>query len=386
MRHGRGDASCGDLTFDPISSNAAQFASTDHLYSAASAPELRTNPIRPEELLKNLRRFHQEKVRLSGSDTQWSKQLVYEQTQKLLEYGKKQTGILRNVEYVGSTYERLESTRGNEFHVLVVIKTSPGDVEVEDVVSPLYSRLRLREEEAEAKLLKLTDKRGYFHPEKIQNWLDKLAQDWNENTSRFADAARVRTQRNGSAVEIVIRDTNRGGSVTAQMIPCLKVPDDTMGDRFYVPYAFQESTQSELESNTERSVLWCRTFSLKERDIVSTLDRSNSSTCRLECLRILKFIVRSDRKLRVFEYYLIKTAFLHYAAIESDWQMDQLGERFLCVLRFIQECLKRKELPHYFLPNVNLLKGHSASSLRAAYNRLQQLLADERQMFSVISA
>ncbi|XP_068751560.1 cyclic GMP-AMP synthase-like [Montipora capricornis] len=386
IRNGGDETSRDDPVFDSLSTSVSQFTSTDRLYGATSAPELRTNPIRPKELLKNLRRFHREKVRQSSTDTQWAKQLVYEQTQKLLAYGKKQTGILRSMEYVGSTYERLESTRGNEFHVFVVLKTSPGDVVVEDVVPLLYSTLKLCKEDDDIRLAKLTDKRGYFRPEKTQNWLDKLAQDWNENTRSFSDAARVRTQKHGSAVEIFVRDTNRGGSVTAEMVPCLKIPDDTGSPRYYVPYSFQDYTRPELGSNADLSILWCRAFSLKERDIVSSLDRTNGGTCRLECLKILKFIFRSDRKLRLFQFYLIKTAFLHYNAMETEWRADQLGERFLGMLRYIQECLKRKDLQHYFLRDVNLLKGLSGSSIRTVDGRIQQLLMDERQLFSAISA
>lgn len=369
-----------------FSTSVPNFTSTDHLYSAASAPELRIKPIGPKELLKNLRRFHREKVRLPASDTQWAKQLVYAHTQKLLEYCKKQTGVVRYVEYVGSTYERLESKRGNEFHVMVVIKTGPEDIAVQEVVPKLYSKLKLVRGHADTRLAKLTDKQDYLRPDKMQNWLDKLAQDWNATPKRFSDGARVRTHKNGTVVEIIIRDTNRGGSVTALMIPCLKIDEDKGNFHYYVPCAFQECTKFELENNAERSILWRRTFALKEREIVSRLDRSASSTCRLECLKILKFLFRSDKKLRVFQFYLLKTAFLHYHALDLEWRGDLLGERFLGIMRYIQECVKQKSLPHYFLPSVNLLRGLGGSSLDAVDSRLEQLLTDEKQLFYAIYA
>lgn len=363
-----------------------QFASTDHLYSTASAPELRSNPIRPKELVKNLRRYHREKVRLPAGDTQWAKQLVYAHTQKLLEYCRRETGLVRNMEYAGSMYERLETRRGSEFHVMLVIKTGQDDVVVEDVVPKLYSKLKLLTGQADTKLERFTDKHDYLRPERIQNWLDKLAQEWNETSKRFSDGTRMRTQRNGTAVEITIRDTNRGGSVTAQMIPCVKVEDDSGNPHYYIPCAFQECTKFELGNNAERSILWRQTFSLKERDIMCSFDRSATRTCRLECLKILKFLISSDKKLRVFHFYLLKTAFFHYRTTELEWRTDQLAERFLGMLSYVQECVKRKDLPHYFLPSVNLLKGLSGTSLRVIENRLQQLLTDEKQLFYAMYA
>ena len=365
-------------------SSPSQFASTDHLYPAASAPELRANPIRPKELLRNLGKYHREKVRLPASDTQWAKQLVYSQTQKLLEFCKRETGVVRNMEYAGPMYEKLETRKNNEFEVMVILKTGVEDVTVEEVVPKLYSKLKLVTAEADTKLVRFTDTHDYLRPDRMQNWLDKLAQAWTKSSKRSSDGARVRTHKNGTAVEMIIRDTNRGGSVTAQLVPCVKVEDDSGTFHYLVPSAFQECTKFELGNNAERSILWRRTFSLREREIISGLDRSGS-TCRTECLKILKFLFSSDRKLRVFPFYLLKTAFLHYRNLSAEWRSDQLGERFLGMLRYVQECVKRKDLPHYFVPSVNLLKGLSGSSLNSIDTRLQQLLSDERQLFYAIS-
>lgn len=366
-----------------LSTSFPPFASTDQLYPAASAPELRVNPIRPKELLRNLRKYHREIVRLPASDTQWAKQLVYSQTQKLLEFFKRETGVVRNMEYTGCMYERLETRKSNEFDVMVVLKTGDEDVTVEEIVPKLYSKLKLVTGEADTKLVRFTDTSDYLRPDKMQNWLDKLAQAWTES-SRIPDGARVRAHKNGTAVEMIIRDTNRGGSVTAQLIPCVKVEDDSGAMHYFVPCAFQEYTKFELGNKAGRSVLWRRTFSLREREILSTLDRSGNA-CRTECLKILKFFFSSDRKLRVFSFYLLKTAFLHYRNLSAEWRSDQLGERFLGALRYVQECVKRKDLPHYFVPSVNLLKGLSSSSLNGIETRLQQLLTNEKQLFYAIS-
>ena len=76
----------------------------------------------------------------------------------------------------------------------------------------------------------------------------------------------MRTHKHGTAVEMIIRDTNRGGSVTAQLVPCVKIEDDTGMSRYFVPCAFQEYTKFELENNTERAILWRKSFSLRERE------------------------------------------------------------------------------------------------------------------------
>lgn len=377
-------------SFDDISSagtpstSSPQFASTDMLYNAASVPELRSNPIRPKELLRNLRKYHKETVRLPASDTQWAKQLVYSHTQKLLEFCKRETGVVRNMEYTGSMYERLETKKNNEFEVMVVLTTGSADVSVEEVVPGLYTKLKLNTEQADTKLVKFTDNFDYLRPDKMRNLLDKVAQTWTESSKRFSDGTRVRTHKHGTAVEIIIRDTNRGGSVTAQLVPCVKIEDDAGMSRYFVPCAFQEYTKFELENNTERAILWRKSFSLRERELLSSLDRSGS-TCRTECLKILKFLFNSDRKLRPFHFHMLKTAFLHYHSLDQDWRSDQLGERFLGMLRYIRECITKKDLPHYFVPRVNLMKVLSVSSRKSIGARLQQLLTDEKQLFYAIS-
>lgn len=377
-------------SFDDISSagtpstSSPRFTSTDMLYTAASAPELRSNPIRPKELLRNLRKYHKDAVRLPASDTQWAKQLVYSQTQKLLEFCKRETAVIRNMEYAGSMYERLETRNNSDFDVMVVLKTGSEDVSVEEVVPGLYTKLKLNTEQADTKLVKFTDTRDYLRPDKMQNLLDKVAQAWTESSKRFSDGTRVRTHRHGAAVEMIVRDTNRGGSVTAQLVPCLRIEDDTGMPRYFVPCAFQEYTRFELGNNTERSILWRKTFSLRERELLSSLDHSGS-TCRTECLKILKFLFSSDRKLRAFHFYQLKTAFLHYRSLDQDWRSDELGERFLEMLRYIRECIMKKDLPHYFVPSVNLIKGLNGSSLNSVQARLQQLLTDEKQLFYAIS-
>lgn len=323
---------------------------------------------------------------MPASEIQWAKQLVYSHTQKLLEYCKRETGVVSGMEYGGTMYERLESKQGNEIDVMLVLKTGSEDVTLHEVVPKLYSKIKLVKDKADTKLARLTDKHGYLQPAKMQVWLDRLAQKWTEKTRRSSDGSRVYTHKNGPAIEIIIRDTNRGGSVTAQIIPCVRFPDESGDYHYYVPCAFKECTKFELGNTSERSILWRRTFSLKEREIISSLDRSVTSTCRLECLKILKFLFSSDKKLRSFHFYLLKTAFLHYRTTETEWRADQLAERFLGMLSYVQECLKRKDLPHYFLPSVNLFKDLSGTARDAIDCRLQQLLTDEKQLFYAIYA
>lgn len=76
-------------------------------------------------------------------------------------------GILWGMEYVGLIYECLESIRGNEFYVFVVLKILFGDVVVEDVVLYLYFMLKFCKEDDDIRLVKFIDKCGYFCLEKM---------------------------------------------------------------------------------------------------------------------------------------------------------------------------------------------------------------------------
>ena len=279
-------------------------------------------------------------------------------------------------------YERLETKKHNDFEVKVVLKTEFEDVVVEEVVPQLYGRLKTNQ--ADTKVVRFTNARGYLLPGKTQNWLHNLAEDWSQNAIRLSDGARVRTHKQGAAVQMDIRDINRGGSVTAQLIPCVKIEDYSGKARYFVPCAFQDLTGNALGKIGERTTLWRQTYSGEEKQLLSSMDR-NGNASRLECLKILKSLFSSDRKLRLFPLYFLKTAFLHYQEIELDWRSDQLGERLLGVLRYVSECIKMRHLPHYFVSSVNLLSGLRNSSLQTVERRIREITTDEKPLFYLIS-
>lgn len=102
--------------------------------------------------------------------------------------------------------------------------------------------------------------------------------------------------------------------------------------------------------------------------------------CRHELLRIMKTIVKRERtSLARLHSYHLKTAFMHYIKEKTDnWAgWNSLGEHFVGFLGELQGFLERGNLPHYWLPDVNLLDDiHYGVVDQMAY-RLKRILNSE---------
>ncbi|GBO21644.1 Protein mab-21, partial [Araneus ventricosus] len=93
--------------------------------------------------------------------------------------------------------------------------------------------------------------------------------------------------------------------------------------------------------------------------------------CRKKCLSILKTL--KDRHLELpgnpVTSYHLKTLLLYECEKhprEIEWDETCLGDRINGILLQLISCLQCRRCPHYFLPQLDLFKGKSASSLENA--------------------
>ncbi len=100
---------------------------------------------------------------------------------------------------------------------------------------------------------------------------------------------------------------------------------------------------------------WRQSFALQELDKMHT---AKENGCQGMCVKILKAIrLNHPDQLGHLPSYIFKTIVLHLLDAEEDWMEEAMSERFLDTLKFLEECLKVHQLPHYFSSELNLLQG-----------------------------
>ncbi|XP_039594514.1 cyclic GMP-AMP synthase [Polypterus senegalus] len=86
--------------------------------------------------------------------------------------------------------------------------------------------------------------------------------------------------------------------------------------------------------------------------------------CRKECLKLLKYLLerlkeKHPRELSKFSSYFMKTTLLHACAKQPEdtqWSSNNLSQCFLQLLTDLIEYLRLGNLPHFFIPEHNLLE------------------------------
>ena len=110
--------------------------------------------------------------------------------------------------------------------------------------------------------------------------------------------------------------------------------------------------------------------------------------CRHELLRVVKTIVNKEERssLRPLGSYHLKTAFMHYIKENPvNWDNNSLGRHFHGFLQRLQTSLAEKNLPHYWLPRVNLLEeDFSPVVIHQMENRLENILTSKAKLNQIL--
>ncbi|XP_077865290.1 uncharacterized protein LOC144351908 [Saccoglossus kowalevskii] len=132
-----------------------------------------------------------------------------------------------------------------------------------------------------------------------------------------------------------------------------------------------------------RATMWRISYSLLEKKILYTTDSKgrqhtyegeddlSGTTCRKQCLRLLKLLRMNLLKKINKRYhdsvpsYFLKTAFLHECLRmpnSEDWTKEHLHERIVQLLEYIVNKIRRGELRHFFIRSHNLMSSlHSTT-------------------------
>ena len=102
----------------------------------------------------------------------------------------------------------------------------------------------------------------------------------------------------------------------------------------------------------------------------------------------MKTIVNKEERssLRPLGSYHLKTAFMHYIKENPvNWDNNSLVRHFHGFLQRLQTSLAQKNLPHYWLPRVNLLEeDFSPVVIHQMENRLENILTSEAKLNQIL--
>ena len=324
-------------------------------------------------LTKKLRKYSAKHVKISEADMGRTKKLVGNYIEdEIMWYCRPNSKLpIQNLQYTGSVYERLKTEAADEVDVMVVLKTTKpwfwGDPEVivEETDKPGYARLKTSM--ADSKLRKYVNSEGYIIPERLRNGLfyslvDQALRDF-RSRSPDSDVTLV-LRYHGPAVQLDIFQNGTGKKLlSVDLVPCL---ESNSGDYFVAKrYAGSD-------------LLWRQSFSLKEKELLRHMDKDDHGY-RHELLRIVKTIMKRERtSLGRLHSYHLKTAFMHYIYKTNNWAGgNSLGKHFVGFFAELQAFLERGNLPHYWLPDVNLLDDIDKGVVEQMAYRLKRILNSE---------
>nr|XP_009938408.1 PREDICTED: cyclic GMP-AMP synthase [Opisthocomus hoazin] len=150
-----------------------------------------------------------------------------------------------------------------------------------------------------------------------------------------------------------------------------KVRRDFRNKSIYL-VAKQNKREKVLRGNT-----WRLSFSHIEKAMINNHGSSKTccesdgpKCCRKGCLKLLKYLLeqlkmKHAKELEKFCSYHAKTAFFHSCVMwpdDTDWHLGDLDHCFQKYLGYFLDCLQKCQLPHFFIPQYNLLSLEDKAS------------------------
>ena len=164
---------------------------------------------------------------------------------------------------------------------------------------------------------------------------------------------------------------------SVDMVPTIQIPGRDGEDDYYVA--------KPIKGASKLQIAWRRSFSVKEKDRLTTMDEDNG--CRKQVLRVLKVIRNREAGLALLTSYHLKTVLFRKTDELSDptqWKVDCLGQRLMDVIGQMEMELGKGVMPHYFLPDVNLLDGMKEKAVINMRLRLKHLKNSERKTMKLL--
>ena len=184
---------------------------------------------------------------------------------------------------------------------------------------------------------------------------------------------RAQTRREGAAVLMDVYPDS-GKVLWGQRLYVVEIlPAFRVGDELYL-YVWKPIKGEEMPD----SFIWRRSFSVEEMKKLVGVSKT--------VLRILKALRNREHALAPLNSYQLKTAVFHEMDAEPDWSEQRLPLRFIGVLYQLEQFLSQGNLPHYFMPQINLLASMSPESASNLIARIKLIRTNKVEMMKILNS
>ncbi|KAM9297707.1 cyclic GMP-AMP synthase [Morus bassanus] len=289
----------------------------------------------------------------------------------------------------GSYYEHVKISEPNEFDIMLVIPVTRLQLEESDDTGAYYY-LTFKRNPKEKYLLKYLDEDGKLSAFKM---LQALRETIKQEVKNIKNVEVTVKRKKAGSPAITLQIKNPPAEISVDIILTLEVqhswPPSTQdglkieqwlgrkvrGDfRYKSLYlvAKQNKKEKVLRGNT-----WRLSFSHIEKAMMN--NHGNAKTCcesdgpkccRKGCLKLMKYLLEQlkmkyTKELDKISSYHVKTAFFHSCVMwpkDTDWHLGDLDHCFQKYLGYFLDCLEKSHLPHFFIPQYNLLSLEDKAS------------------------
>ncbi|KAM6082347.1 cyclic GMP-AMP synthase [Chlamydotis macqueenii] len=345
---------------------------------------------RPSVAASDLR-LHQVLPRLSlgRQDVSEASAVVNEVVSQLIQAIRTRDSRFSSIEKLsaGSYYERVKISEPNEFDIMLVMPVARLQLDQSDDTGAYYY-LSFKRNPKEKYLLKFLDEEGKLSAFKMLQALRDIIKQEVKNIKNVE----VKRKKAGSPA-ITLQIKNSSGEISVDIILTLEVqqswPPSTQDglkieqwlgtkvrgefrNRPLYLVAKQNKKDKVLKGNT-----WRLSFSHIEKAMMNNhgssktcCESDGSKCCRKSCLKLLKYLLEQlkmkyTRELDKICSYHVKTAFFHSCVMwpkDTDWHLGNLDHCFQNYLGYFLDCLEKSHLPHFFIPQYNLLSLEDTAS------------------------
>ena len=103
-------------------------------------------------------------------------------------------------------------------------------------------------------------------------------------------------------------------------------------------------------------------------------------------LRILKALRNRESDLAPLNSYQLKTDVFHEMDAEPDWGEQRLTLRFFGVLYQLEQFLSQGNLPHYFIPQINLLSSLTPETVSNLIARIKLIRTNKVEIMKILNS
>ena len=132
----------------------------------------------------------------------------------------------------------------------------------------------------------------------------------------------------------------------------------------------------------EKGFLWRYSFSAAEKKLFLQGSHGEAGSCRKQVLRILKAL-KDELHLQPLKSYHLKTILFYECEANpqsQQWSSNCLGERFLGLLYRLENCLRQKSCPHYFIRDFNLFEPLDRQKCLELAGRVERIRSQPKQV------